>query len=313
MSKTFTALLSKGIDSEKASKIVKAGFTIQTLSTCKPDELEVLGIDSNDIETIYINSRPSIPDKIVDELLYKSRRTCCVCREREKSIIIHHIIEWSTSKSHSEDNLVVLCLHHHDEAHSKKELSLNLTPERIKAAKLKWETDVLNHDKEILQIQFKERQVIPKRLSDLKKKWFNFLQKLDMKIELSDSPNYDFKIYGKTNLSIKIYEIKDIEELENKDLLIQEIKEGSFFDNLILLGEGPFLSKNGFYSNETNIQLGWVYSHGNQSWDNVMLKEHYDISNSFIYVENFLYPFTNYKNFLTEEAYEDIEEYWKNS
>ena len=34
-----------------------------------------------------------------------------------------------------------------------------------------------------------------------------------MKIELSDSSKYDFKIYGKKNLSIKIYEIEDIEDL----------------------------------------------------------------------------------------------------
>ncbi|MBK7095058.1 MAG: HNH endonuclease [Saprospiraceae bacterium] len=62
-----------------------------------------------------------------------------MARETTRSIIIHHIEEWSVSKSNEESNLVVLCLMHHDEAHSTKQLSQNLTPERIKAAKDKWE------------------------------------------------------------------------------------------------------------------------------------------------------------------------------
>ncbi|MDX2303543.1 MAG: HNH endonuclease signature motif containing protein [Microscillaceae bacterium] len=313
MKNTFRALLARGVDSEKANKIVKAGYTIQNLSTCKPDELKDIGIDESDLELILSSSRPAIPDEIVDNLLYKSRRTCCICREKEKSVIIHHLIEWNKSKSHLEENLVILCLHHHDEAHTKRELSLNLTPERIKVAKKKWETEVEKHDKELLLLEFKELKVIPKKLSILKNKWFNFLQKIDMKIELLESSIYDFKIYGKRSLVLKVYEINDIKELENNDLLIREFKEDSFFDNLIILGNGPFLSNKGFYSNETNIQIGWVYSHGAGDWDLVMLKEGFDISNSIFYIENFLYPQTNYKNFLTEADYELIKEYWKQS
>jgi hypothetical protein len=313
MSKTLNALLAKGIDSEKANNIVKAGYTIQTLSTCGPEVFESIGIEKSDIELIFKSSRPAIPDEIVDSLLYKSRRTCCICREKEKSIIIHHLIEWNKSRSHSEDNLVVLCLHHHDEAHMKKELSLNLTPAKIKVAKEKWEAEIEKHDKEILLLEFKELRVIPKKLSLLKRKWFNFLQKLDMKIEISESSIYDFKIYGKKTLVLKVYQIKDIEELENKDLLIQEFEEGSFFDNLIVLGEYPFLSDKGYYGNEINIQIGWVYSHGEEDWDHVMLKEGFDISNSIFHIENFLYPHTSYKNFLTDAHDYIIEEYWQES
>jgi hypothetical protein len=199
MSKTLNALLSKGIDSEKAMNIVKAGYTIQSLATCGSEKLKLIGIDKKDIELIYSKSRPSIPDEILDNLLYKSRRTCCICREKEKSIIIHHLIEWHESRSHSEDNLVVLCLYHHDEAHTKKELSLNLTPERIKNAKIKWEAEIETLDKGL--------RVIPKELASLKEKWFKFLQKLNMKIEISESSYYDFKIHGRKSLILALYEI----------------------------------------------------------------------------------------------------------
>lgn len=313
MSRTFKALIGKGIDSKKASKIVKSGFTIQQLSSCGSDALEKIGIDKDDLKLIFNSSRPTIPDEIIDNLLYKSRRTCCICRDKEKSIIIHHLIEWNESRSHSEDNLVVLCLLHHDEAHTKRELSRNLTHERIKSAKEKWEKEVEKYDNDILLTGFKEHLATPKKLSLLKEKWFNFLQKLNMQIELSETSLYDFKIDGNKTLVLKVYEISDIEDLDNKEVLIQQFKEESFFDNLIVLGNSPFLSDKGFYGNEVNIQIGWVYSHGEEDWDHVMLKEDYDISNSTFYIENFLYSHTSYKNFLTENDYGVIEDDWKKS
>jgi hypothetical protein len=313
MSRTYEALLGRGLDSNKASNIVKAGYSIQELTTCDPNSLNAIGITREDIDLIFDSSRPAIPDIIVDNLLYKSRRTCCICRDRGKSIIIHHIIEWNISKSHSEDNLVVLCLHDHGEAHTKRELTLNLTPYRLKIAKEKWEAEIVKHDLEILLEDFKELQAIPKKLSQLKNKWFNFLQKLNMKIEVSESSLYDFKIHGKKSLVLKVYEINEIGELDNKNVLIKEFVEGSFFDNLIILGNKPFLSDKGFYADELNIQIGWVYSHGEEDWDHVMLKEDFDISNSIFYIENFLYPHTLYENFLTADCFDSIYEYWKES
>ena len=51
---------------------------------------------------------------------------------------MHHIEPWATSRSHAEENLVVLCLEHHDLAHTKKELSLGLKPAELRAAKKQW-------------------------------------------------------------------------------------------------------------------------------------------------------------------------------
>lgn len=53
-------------------------------------------------------------------------------------MVIHHIKKWSKSFDHSEKNLVVLCVFHHGEAHTKRDLNLNLTIEQIIAHKEKW-------------------------------------------------------------------------------------------------------------------------------------------------------------------------------
>ena len=313
MNRTFKSLLAKGIDSSIAQNIVDAELNLSTLSSCSSTELNELGV-TDEIKDKIFDSRPSIPDEIIDNLLYKSRRTCCICREMERSIIIHHIKEWSESKSNEESNLVVLCLLHHDEAHSKKELSQNLTSKRIKAAKIKWENEVLALDKEILESNFKELEATTKQLFELKKKWYNFLKSIGMRVEIPiESTNklkFDFRIYGKAILLVKVFEIDSIEELLNKDKLIQNFQAAHFLDSLIILGNKPFLSNDGFYGNETNIQIGWIYSFGENDWDNVMLKEKYDISNSKFFIENLLYENTNYKNFLTDDYYEDVMEIW---
>jgi hypothetical protein len=74
----------------------------------------------------------------MNKLLFESRYTCCVCRDRSRKIIVHHIHKYSDSRSHAEDNLVVLCLNCHGEAHTTRELQLNLTPERLREHKKQW-------------------------------------------------------------------------------------------------------------------------------------------------------------------------------
>ncbi len=314
MNNTFKSLLSKGVSSDIAQKIIDSNYTLSTLSACSTKELEDLGINEKLKNQIFDSKRPPIPDNITDNLLYKSRRTCCICRDSNRSIIIHHIKEWSESKSNEENNLVVLCLHHHDEAHTRKELSQNLTAERIIEGKNRWEKEIEKLDKEILKLDFKELDVVTNQFSLLKKKWYNFLKKLGMRINLIDDPiekiKFDFKIYGKSILLIKVFNIEKIEDLINKENLIQNFKGAHFLDSLIVLGAKPFLSNDGFYSNELNIQIGWIYNYGGQNWDSIMLKSNYDISNGKFFVENLLYEETNYKNFLTDDNFDEIMEIW---
>ncbi|HWZ22027.1 MAG TPA: HNH endonuclease signature motif containing protein [Cytophagaceae bacterium] len=59
--------------------------------------------------------RVKIPEDIQVEVLYSSDRTCCVCNERGKAIQIHHIDD--EPSNNKIENLVVLCLYCHDDAH----------------------------------------------------------------------------------------------------------------------------------------------------------------------------------------------------
>ncbi len=79
-------------------------------------------------------SRQKVPKSLQTSLMYESAFVCVICQE--ESCHIHHIDR--DHANNKEDNLVVLCLKHHDEAHTRKQLSKNLTRADIKEAKKKW-------------------------------------------------------------------------------------------------------------------------------------------------------------------------------
>ncbi|WP_066044497.1 HNH endonuclease signature motif containing protein [Bathymodiolus septemdierum thioautotrophic gill symbiont] len=67
-------------------------------------------------------ARPKIPKAIENRLLYESAYACVVCQS--DGCHIHHIDQ--DHSNNKENNLVVLCIKHHDEAHTKRQLSKNL-------------------------------------------------------------------------------------------------------------------------------------------------------------------------------------------
>ena len=70
--------------------------------------------------------------------LYKSKYTCCICKDSTKQISVHKIEPWEISRTYKEENLIVLCLEHHSEAHTKHDLAINLTIIKLKVAKEMW-------------------------------------------------------------------------------------------------------------------------------------------------------------------------------
>lgn len=86
--------------------------------------------------------RQVIPRALEATLLYKSAKACCVCRTPGLPIQIHHIDQ--NPSNNIEINLVVLCANCHDDAHTKRNLSKNLTPSRLLQFKKRWEADVLS-------------------------------------------------------------------------------------------------------------------------------------------------------------------------
>jgi hypothetical protein len=153
MKKTVNALIARSVNSKLAEDLARDGYTLSSLKQKDNSELLSLGLSEESIKIISTESRPPIPPDTLVSILYRNRYSCCICRDSEKPIIVHHISPWHKSKSHEKSNLAVLCLHHHDSAHSTSSLSVNLTQDKIKAAKLKWESDVETLDsKQIISI-----------------------------------------------------------------------------------------------------------------------------------------------------------------
>lgn len=144
--KTFNALIRRGFDSETANRLDNDGYSLRALKSLDRAGLQALNISEELTRTILQEPRPPIPPKTLSKILYESRMTCCVCRDRTQGIIVHHICEFSDSRSHAEENLVVLCLNHHGEAHTKRELQLNLTPARLRDLKSRWLEGVRQDD-----------------------------------------------------------------------------------------------------------------------------------------------------------------------
>jgi hypothetical protein len=147
--KTFIALMQRGLSSDVATDLVREGYTLKGLKQMSKEQLHSLNLDELAINKIFAEGRPPIPEKTINKVLYDSRNTCCICRDKTKAIIIHHIEPWETSHSHEEENLVVLCLEHHGESHTKHDFTINLTAKRLKAAKRSWILQVQKLDQEI--------------------------------------------------------------------------------------------------------------------------------------------------------------------
>ncbi|MEH2280716.1 MAG: HNH endonuclease signature motif containing protein [Nostoc sp.] len=142
--------MARGFDLETANRLKEAGHTLNSLKTSDINQLRSLNIKEELINIIFSEKRPPIPPETLDKVLDESSWTCCVCRDRKQGIIVHHIHEYSDSHSHAEDNLVVLCLNHHGEAHTKRELQINLTPDRLRELKKRWLERVEQYNHEAL-------------------------------------------------------------------------------------------------------------------------------------------------------------------
>ena len=190
--RTEMALLARGFDSEQSSNLANTGFTLSRLKSMSSEEMSNLGINQRLISQIHSESRPPIPTKILYNVLHKNRRTCCICRNPYKPIIVHHIKEWHISRSHDENNLAVLCLEDHDLVHSRKQLSQNLDEKELRHHKIQWEKDVSTKDNQaILLLKHQENTARWDWINT--RRVFELFQSLRIPIPHIDSIDYLYK------------------------------------------------------------------------------------------------------------------------
>lgn len=81
-----------------------------------------------------MSRRPTIPAPIRQKVIYDSAFACAVCQKNGAHI--HHIDQNNTNNELK--NLVLLCQNHHEEAHTKHQLSQNLTAARLRHFQESW-------------------------------------------------------------------------------------------------------------------------------------------------------------------------------
>jgi hypothetical protein len=166
-----------------------------------------------------------------------------------------------------------------------------------------------------------EVSYIPKRevknyYSKLEEKWANFFNYAgwDFLVEVRKNNDSiaDFIIKGvnQTEIEIEVKAIDNINQLRDKSRFIKPEIPDTVLSNCIILGKQPFLSKDGFYTNEEVIQLGWVFNYDGNQWDNIVLKSNFDISNTKQTIYDLLKSETNYKNFMESSGFKEIEQLW---
>lgn len=148
MHRTEKAFIARGVDSATAQKLRMDGWSISKVKTSSEEDLKAAGLSKEFIAKLFKEQRPPIPDDVLSKLLFDNRFQCCICRDPSLPIIVHHIDEWAQSRSHAPENLAVLCLVHHSDAHSKKELAQNLDAKTLLKMKEAWQAEVKRFDSE---------------------------------------------------------------------------------------------------------------------------------------------------------------------
>ena len=73
---------------------------------------------------------------LFDRVLFESDRTCCICRDKAKPVIIHHIDEDHSNNERS--NLAVVCKNCHTLIHSSIQFCRALTPGQVRLYDKTW-------------------------------------------------------------------------------------------------------------------------------------------------------------------------------
>jgi len=142
---TRDALVARGVDSATAGRLSR-DWTLARLQLLSAADLEDLGLTSQATRAIRDGRRPPIPGPVLMKVLHGSRWICCVCRERDRPVVVHHIVPWSESRDHSFENLVLICPICHARAHRKGDLEIDLSADRLRHMRDSWYQAVEHHD-----------------------------------------------------------------------------------------------------------------------------------------------------------------------
>lgn len=84
--------------------------------------------------------RIKIPQPTVDRLMFNADHTCCICKQKGRAIQINHIDGDPSNNDY--DNLIVLCLEHHETVSRKSRMGKGYSVGELKSYKRHWEYEV---------------------------------------------------------------------------------------------------------------------------------------------------------------------------
>jgi len=84
--------------------------------------------------------RPGVPSRAVSALMFDNDHTCCICREKDKDVQIHHIDNDNTNNLPR--NLAVLCLDCHSKVTGPRGLGRAFSRDEVGKYKQDWESIV---------------------------------------------------------------------------------------------------------------------------------------------------------------------------
>ncbi len=142
MNPTETGLLARGIDRHTAIRLREDGWTLSGLQSASQASIKKAKLTDTQVAQLRAKGRPPIPAATLISVLFANRFTCCVCRDGNAAIVVHHIVPWAKSHSHARKNLAVVCLSCHGKAHTTGELVVNLNAKRLRELKAAWEAAV---------------------------------------------------------------------------------------------------------------------------------------------------------------------------
>ncbi len=123
-----------GISQEHAEEILNRDYNLTKIRTTSIKELLKIFSENKVKEWKEKIKRKRIPNKDFYKLLNKSEFECVLCKFGNKlPVIIHHIDPYEVSQNNEFDNLILLCLNHHDQVHTHSDLTRDkYSPEILK-------------------------------------------------------------------------------------------------------------------------------------------------------------------------------------
>jgi hypothetical protein len=83
-------------------------------------------------------TRMPLTEELKHQVMYDSAYVCAICQD--DACQIHHIDE--DHSNNDVENLIAVCMKHHGEAHTRRQLAQNLTPAALRVAKTRWHAEV---------------------------------------------------------------------------------------------------------------------------------------------------------------------------